>query len=123
MDKFSFKMKDRMKLVVERHTANSCTLTVSGKHDTTFSFSKKRAAELIECLTSTLTYGTEKEFQFRKTLKSPAGNITLYQPTTTVEAYRLVILCGTKTVFNEDDIAKKHIKKMVKVMREVYGIE
>lgn len=31
MNKFSFKMKDRMKIVVEKVANNSFTLTVSGK--------------------------------------------------------------------------------------------
>lgn len=127
MNKFTFKMKDRMKLVIERPAANSCVLIVSGKKDIRFSFSKKRAAELISCLQGTITYGIEKDFTFRKTLKSPAGKIVLTHPTTLVDSYTLAVTEDMKSnkfleVFNETDIPKKQIKKMIKVMKEVYGI-
>ena len=125
MNKFTFKMKDRMKLVVERPATNSCTFTVSGKKDITFRFSKKRATELVNSLASTITYGTSSPFLFKKTLKSPAGSIVvvLTQPTTMVDAYELLVKEGNLIIFVENGISKKQVKKMVKTMKEVYGIE
>ena len=123
MNKFTFKMKDRMKLVVERPATNSCTFTVSGKKDTTFRFSKKRAAELVNSLASTITYGTSSPFLFKKTLKSPAGGVVLTQPTTMVDAYELLVKEGNLIIFVENGISKKQVKKMIKTMKEVYGIE
>ena len=123
MNKFTFKMKDRMKLVVERPATNSCTFTVSGKKDITFRFSKKRAAELVNSLASTITYGTSSPFLFKKTLKSPAGNIVLTQPTTMVDAYELLVKEGNLIIFVENGISKKQVKKMIKTMKEVYGVE
>ena len=122
MNKFTFKMKDRMKLVVERPATNSCTFTVSGKKDTTFRFSKKRAAELVNSLASTITYGTSSPFLFKKTLKSPAGSVVLTQPTM-VDAYELLVKEGNLIIFVENGISKKQVKKMIKTMKEVYGIE
>ena len=125
MNKFTFKMKDRMKLVVERPATNSCTFTVSGKKDTTFRFSKKRAAELVNSLSSTITYGTSSPFLFKKTLKSPAGSIVvvLTQPTTMVDAYELLVKEGNLIIFVENGISKKQVKKMIKTIKEVYGVE
>ena len=123
MNKFTFKMKDRMKLVVERPATNSCTFTVSGKKDTTFRFSKKRAAELVNSLASTITYGTSSPFLFKKTLKSPAVSVVLTQPTTMVDAYELLVKEGNLIIFVENGISKKQVKKMIKTMKEVYGIE
>ena len=123
MNKFTFKMKDRMKLVVERPATNSCTFTVSGKKDTTFRFSKKRAAELVNSLASTITYGTSSPFLFKKTLKSPAGSVVLTRPTTMVDAYELLVKEGNLIIFVENGISKKQVKKMIKTMKEVYGIE
>ena len=123
MNKFTFKMKDRMKLVVERPATNSCTFTISGKDDITFRFSKKRAAELVNSLASTITYGTSSPFLFKKTLKSPAGSIVLTQPITMVDAYELLVKEGNLIVFVENGISKKQVKKMIKTMKEVYGIE
>ena len=123
MNKFTFKMKDRMKLVVERPATNSCTFTVSGKKDITFRFSKKRAAELVNSLASTITYGTSSPFLFKKTLKSPAGSVVLTQPTTMVDAYELLVKEGNLIIFVEGGISKKQVKKMIKTMKEVYGVE
>lgn len=123
MNKFTFKMKDRMRLVVERPATNSCTFTVSGKEDVTFRFSKKRAAELVNSLVSTITYGTSSPFLFKKTLKSPAGSVVLTQPTTAVDAYELLVKEGNMIIFVEGGISKKQVKKMIKTMKEVYGIE
>ena len=123
MNKFTFKMKDRMKLVVERPATTSCTFTVSGKKDTTFRFSKKRAAELVNSLASTITYGTSSPFLFKKTLKSPAGSVVLTQPTTMVDAYELLVKEGNLIIFVENGISKKQVKKMIKIMKEVYGVE
>ena len=125
MNKFTFKMKDRMKLVVERPATNSCTFTVSGKKDITFHFSKKHAAELVNSLASTITYGTSSPFLFKKTLKSPAGSIVvvLTQPTTMVDAYELLVKEGNLIIFVENGISKKQVKKMIKIMKEVYGVE
>lgn len=123
MNKFTFKMKDRMKLVVERPATNSCTFTVSGKKDVTFRFSKKRAAELVNSLVSTITYGTSSPFLFKKTLKSPAGSVVLTQHTTMVDAYELLVKEGNLIIFVENGISKKQVKKMIKTMKEVYGVE
>ena len=123
MNKFTFKMKDRMKLVVERPATNSCTFAVSGKKDITFRFSKKRAAELVNSLASTITYGTSSPFLFKKTLKSPAGSVVLTQPTTMVDAYELLVKEGNLIIFVENGISKKQVKKMIKTMKEVYGVE
>lgn len=123
MEKFSFKMKDRMKIVVEKNSPNSCSLTVSGKSSITFSFSKKRAAELVQKMQSVITYGVGDKFVFRKTLKSPAGSFDLSQPTTCVDSYYLVIFEGDRKIFCEGGLTKKSVKKMIKVMKEVFGVE
>lgn len=123
MNKFSFKMKDRMKIVVEKVANNSFTLTVSGKEDVTFRFSKKRAAELVKHFQSVVTFGTAEKFEFRKSVKAPAGNLSLTQPTNCVESYCLTIYKDTTKIFQEVGMSKKQVKKMIKVMREVYGVE
>lgn len=128
MNKFSFKMKDRIKLVVERVATNSCTLTVSGKDEVVFRFSKKRAASLVSSLHSAITYGVAKEFDFRKTVKAPAGSFVLHQPTACVDAYQLIICEDyskdkSRELISESGLSKKQVKKMIKVMKEVYGIE
>lgn len=123
MGKFTFKMKDRMKIVIDRPAVNSCTLTISGKNDTVFSFSKRRAGELTDKVISVLTYGTPATFRFRKTVKSPAGYIVIEQPTTCVDAYSITVCEDEKQIFFENSIPRKTLKKMMKTMREVWGIE
>lgn len=127
MNKFTFKMSDRKKLVVEKLAVNSCTLEVSGKDSVVFRFSKKRAEELVKCITSTLTYGIKQEFDFRKTTKAPAGYFEIEQPTTMVDSYSLVVCEEQKNrnveLLYERGISKKQMKKIVKVMKEVYGVE
>lgn len=128
MDKFSIKMKDRKCLVLEKIAANSYTLTVTGKEDTTFTFSKKRAAKLCSTIKDGYTFGTEIPFDFNKTSKSPAGCFTISQPSACVDSYRILIrekdISGSYiTVFDESGISRKLLKKMVKVMKDVYGIK
>lgn len=123
MNKFSFKMKDRMKLVVERVSTNSCTLTVSGKEDVTFRFSKKRAGDLVKHLHNVLTYGTSEKVEFKKSAKAPAGSFDLTQPEISVEEFCLIIYRDDTKLFFEDGLSRKQVKKMIKVMREVYGVE
>lgn len=123
MNKFSFKMKDRTKLVVERVATNSCTLTVSGKEDTVFRFSKKRAADLVLHMQTVITKGSADKFIFKKSAKAPAGSFDLSQPTTCVEAYVLTIYKDDNKLFFDAGIPKKQVKKMIKVMKEVYGVE
>lgn len=123
MNKFSFKMSDRKKLVVERVATNSCTLTVSGKTDTTFRFSKKRAAGLLSHMQSVLTYGTADKFMFNRTVKAPAGSFDLTQPTPMVDAYFLTIFEDKTKILQESGMPRKQVKKMIKVMREVYDVE
>lgn len=124
MNKFTFKMKDRMKLVIEKNYANSCTLTISGKEDTVFHFGKKRAADLVNYLNGTIvatvTYGISEKFLFRKTAKAPAGGLSLIH--TDVDSYRLVIYKDNIKIFTEDGLAKKQVKKIIKVMKEVYEV-
>ena len=127
MDKFTFKMSDRKKLVIEKVAANTMTLEVSGKDSVVFRFSKKRAGDLVKCFTGVLTYGVKKDFDFRKTVKAPAGYLEVEQPTTMVDSYSLVICVEHKNrnveLLYETGISRKKMKKIIKVRKEVYGVE
>lgn len=127
MDKFTFKMSDRKKLVIEKLAVNSCTLEVAGKDSVVFRFSKKRAGDLVKCFTGVLTYGVKKEFDFRKTVKAPAGYLEVEQPTVMVDSYSLVICEEQKNrnveLLSETGLSRKQVKKIIKVMKEVYGVE
>lgn len=127
MDKFTFKMSDRKKLVIEKLAVNSCTLEVSGKDSVVFRFSKKRAGDLVKCFTGVLTYGVKKDFDFRKTIKAPAGYLEVEQPTTMVDSYSLVVCMEHKNknieLLCETGLSRKQVKKIIKVMKEVYGVE
>lgn len=127
MDKFTFKMSDRKKLVIEKLAVNSCTLEVAGKDSVVFRFSKKRAGDLVKCFTGVLTYGVKKSFDFHKTVKAPAGYLELEQPTTMVDSYSLVVCVEQKNknveLLSEIGLSRKQMKKIIKVMKEVYGVE
>ena len=122
MNKFTFKMKDRMKLVVERPATNSCTVTVSGKTDTTFRFSKKRAAELVDSLKWS-SIGIDSSFSFKKTLKAPSGRISLQECVYKKGFYELSVEEKGVLIFCEGSLSKKWVKKLINTMKEVYGVE
>lgn len=123
MDKYTFSFSNlRNRLVIERFSPLSLSVTVRGKEDTEFHFSKKRAEELVLKLHDTITTGKVCSFHFNKTQTSIGGWLQLERPSPNKEEYHLTIGGETKVFLEVLGISRKQIKKIIKVMKEVYKI-
>lgn len=123
MDKFSFSFCSlRKKLIIERLSPLSLSVTVQGKEDTEFHFGKKRAEELVLKLHDTITTGKACDFHFNKTKTSIEGWLLLEKTSPNKEEYHLTIESDNKVFLDEEKLPKKQIKKIIKVMKEVYRV-
>lgn len=116
--KDTLKMENRMKLVFEKNGNNSFALVVSGKSDTDFHFSKKRAGELVACIRTSMT-GVTQKFIFNKSISSSAGQIVVAP----VDDNTFKVIINTKdsdkAVFNQV-VNRKTLKKICSRMEVMY---
>lgn len=117
MDKFTFRLKDRMKLTVEKVSPRVCLFTVSGKHTYTYRISSKKAREVVSALESCSIYGLDKTVELTGSMNTGEMMVSCEND----NEYRLIVTCGKKVL--DTSFNKKLLKKIYKTMKEVYEIE
>lgn len=118
MGKFTFRLKDRMKLTVEKVSPRVCLFTVSGKHTYTFRMSSKKAKEVVHSLGDCIIFG-------RNYTVSLDGNMNTGEMMISCDndnEYQLIITCENRKVL-DFIFNKKSLKKVYKTMKEVFEIE
>ena len=121
-NKFTFRLKDRMKLTVEKVSPRVCLFTVSGKHTYTFRVSSKKAKEvacgLEDCLEDCIIFGRSKIILLDGNMNTGEMMISCDND----NEYQLIITCENKKVLDYV-FNKKSLKKVYKTMKEVFEIE
>ena len=118
MSKFTFRLKDRMKLTVEKVSPRVCLFIVSGKHTYTFRVSSKKAKEVVCGLEDCIVFGRSKTIVLD-------GNMNIGEMVISCDSdneYQLVITCENKKVLDYI-FNKKSLRKVYKTMKEVFEIE
>ena len=118
MSKFTFRLKDRMKLTVEKVSPRVCLFTVSGKHTYTFRVSNKKAKEVVYSLEDCIIFGRSKTIVLDGNMNT--GEIMILCESD--NEYQLIVTCGNKKVL-DSTFNKKSLKKVYKTMKEVFEIE
>ena len=118
MSKFTFRLKDRIKLTVEKVSPRVCLFTVSGKHTYTFRVSSKKAKEVVCGLEDCIIFGRSKTIVLDGNMNT--GEIMISCDSD--NEYQLVITCENKKVLDYI-FNKKSLKKVYKTMKEVFEIE
>jgi hypothetical protein len=121
MGKFTFRLKDRMKLTVEKVSPRVCLFIVSGKHTHTFRITSKRAKELVKVFTDVSTFGYE-DMRVDLTGSDDTKNGVLHFGDMQNGDYHLLVFSDTKKIL-DTTFNKKFLKKMYRTMKEVYEIE
>lgn len=115
MNKFTFKLKDRMKLTVEKVSPRVCLITVSGKHTHSYKVTSKGARDIVNGLKLTCSEPTFiSKFQI--------GEEAYFSVRGVDEDFNLKVTEGKKVILNTT-FNKKFLKKMYRTMREVFEIE
>ena len=117
-NKFTFRLKDRMKLTVEKVSPRVCLFTVSGKHTYTFRVSSKKAKEVVYSLGDCIIFGRNYNVSLDGNMNT--GELSIYWLNS--NEYQLIITCETKKVL-DFTFNNKFMKKMYKTMKEVFEIE
>ena len=118
MSKFTFRLKDRMKLTVEKVSPRVCLFTVSGKHTYTFRVSSKKAKEVVYSLEDCIIFGRSKTIVLDGNMNTGEMVISCDND----NEYQLIITCETKKVLDVT-FNNKFMKKMYKTIKEVLEIE
>lgn len=118
MNKFTFRLKDRMKLAVEKVSPRVCLFTVSGKHTYTFRVSSKKAKEVMYGLEDCIIFGRSKTIVLDGNMNTGEMVISCDND----NEYQLIITCENRKVL-DCFFNKKSLKKMYKTMKEVFEIE
>ena len=122
MSKFTFRLKDRMKLTVEKVSPRVCLFIVSGKHTYTFRVSSKKAKEVVcgleDCLEDCIIFGRSKIILLDGNMNTGEMMISCDND----NEYQLIITCENKKVLDYV-FNKKSLKKVYKTMKEVFEIE
>lgn len=119
MGKFTFKMKDRMKVTVEKISPRVCLFSVRGKVENSFRISSKRARELVGIFTDVCSNGGHRRIDLNGSDTSRGGVLHISEEN---GEYHLLIFSDTKRVL-DTTFNKKFLKKMYRTMKEVYEIE
>lgn len=121
MEKFTFKLDNRMKLVAEKISPRINLFTVKGKKDYVFRLNSKKTKELVQVFVSVSTYGLEdKRCDLTKSEHNEGG--VLHFSDLQNGEYHLVVYCDYKKIL-DTKFNKKFLKKLYKTMKEVYEIE
>lgn len=120
MNKFTFRLKDRMKLTVEKVSPRVCLFVVSGKNTYTFRISSKKAKEVVSAFK---TVGSIPDIVVRVDLDGNMSTGVLRLHYITDNEYDLLVFCDGGRKILDTTFNKKFLKKMYKTMEEVFEIE
>lgn len=119
MGKFTFRLKDRMKITVDKCSPRVCLFVVSGKTTHTFRITSKRARELVSDFVEVCFNGGNQRRDLNGSDTTRDGVLRISEQG---NEYHLVVFSDTKKIL-DTTFNKKFLKKMYRTMKEVYEIE